>query len=191
MAKQRTRRFLVETNVSVARSSARQIVRRLQWSLLAVALLASGVGVGAFATAGAQSTATPVGAGGETATMDACPDELYGPDSEPWVRGELYFGTTNPNDKSEYSVEEWNAFLDAEITPRFPAGLTVVTGLGQYQNDSGEVVQERSEVLILLYPEEDARESSALLEEIRDAYETQFEQNSVLRADIRPVCTSF
>ena len=78
-------------------------------------------------------------------------------------------------------MEEWDAFLDAEITPRFPAGLTVVTGLGQYQNESGEVVQERSEVLILLYPEADARESSALLEEIRDAYETQFEQNSVLR----------
>ena len=107
------------------------------------------------------------------------------------MRGELYFGTTNPNDRSEYSIEEWDAFLDAEITPRFPAGLTVLTGLGQYQNASGEVIQERSQVLVLLYPEEDARESSALLEEIRDAYETQFEQDSVLRADIRPVCTSF
>ena len=122
--------------------------------------------------------------------MDACPDDLYGPDSEPWVRGELYFGTTT-DEGTAYSEEEWNAFLDAEITPRFPAGLTVLTGLGQWQQESGEVIQERSEVLVILYPLETARESSVLLEEIRDVYETQFNQESVLRVDVAPACTSF
>lgn len=181
----------METSTPVACSSARQIARRLQLSALALALLAGGVGIGAFATAGAQSNATPVGAGGETEAMDACPDDLYGPDSEPWVRGELYFGTTK-DDGTAYSEAEWDTFLDTEITPRFPAGLTVLTGLGQWQSPGEtEITQERSQVLIILYPLETARESSALLEEIRDAYETQFNQESVLRADVSPVCTSF
>ena len=178
----------METNRSVARFSAGQLARRIQFSALALALLAAGVGIGAYASARAQSEATPVGAGAETA-VDPCPDDLYGPDSEPWVRGELYFGTTT-EEGTAYSVEEWEAFLDAEITPRFPAGLTVLTGLGQWQTET-EIIQERSQVLVILYPLEEARESSALLEEIRDAYETQFNQESVLRADIAPVCTSF
>lgn len=122
-------------------------------------------------------------------TADPCPDEIAGPDSEPWVRSELYFGTTSP-DGSAYPEEDWDAFLDAEITPRFPAGLTVLTGIGQWQDEEG-ILQERSKVLIILFPAEFSADSSVLLEEIRDAYEEQFEQTSVLRADAAPVCTSF
>ena len=81
-------------------------------------------------------------------------------------------------------------FLDAEITPRFPEGLSVLTALGQYRGDQG-IIQERTQVLIILFPAESAAESSALLEEIRDEYEQQFQQSSVLRADITQVCTSF
>ena len=142
----------MEENRPVARSSACHFARRIQFSALALALLASGVGIGAFASAAGSIGRDADGNRRRGGDGTRVPMHLYGPDSEPWVRGELYFGTTNPNDKAEYSVEEWDAFLDAEITPRFPAGLTVVTGLGQYQNASGEVVQERSEVLILLYP---------------------------------------
>ena len=184
------REVLVETNTPITWFSARQLARRVQFAALALALLAAGVGIGAYASAMAQPEATPVGAGAETEVMDACPDDLYGPDSEPWVRGELYFGTTT-DEGTAYSEEEWDAFLDAEITPRFPAGLTVLTGLGQWQNETGEVIQERSQVLIILYPLETAQESSVLLEEIRDVYETQFNQESVLRVDIAPACTSF
>ena len=180
----------METNTPVTRFSARQLARHVQGSSLALALLAGGVGIGAYASAMAQPEATPVGGVAETEVMDACPDDLYGPDSEPWVRGELYFGTTT-DEGTAYSEEEWDAFLDTEITPRFPAGLTVLTGLGQWQNESGEVIQERSEVLVILYPLETAQESSVLLEEIRDAYETQFNQESVLRVDVAPACTSF
>jgi hypothetical protein len=67
----------------------------------------------------------------------------------------------------------------------------VLTGVGQWQQESGEVLQERSQVLVILYPLETARESSVLLEEIRDVYETQFNQESVLRVDVAPACTSF
>lgn len=170
-------------------STARQIARPLPLLILAVLLIVGNAANGAASAvpASAQAGATPVAV---PPSADPCPDDLNGPDSEPWVRAELFFGTTAP-DGTAFSEEEWLDFLDAEITPRFPAGLTVLTGLGQWQNDDGTITQERSQVLIILYPTETARESSVLLEEIRDAYEDQFDQDSVLRTDAAPVCTSF
>jgi len=46
-------------------------------------------------------------------------------------------------------------------------------------------------VLIILYPADPSGQTSDLLEEIRDEYEAQFNQVSVLRVDTYPVCTSF
>lgn len=112
-------------------------------------------------------------------------------DAEPWVRTELFFGTSKP-DGTEISDLEWQAFLDAEINRRFPDGLTVLNGSGQWQGDDEEIVQERSKIVILLYPREAIAESNEEIEEIRAAYERTFQQESVLRADDdRPVCTSF
>jgi hypothetical protein len=165
---------------------ATPLVRRVQLTALVMALLAGGVGIGAFASVRAQSDATPV-----TQAADVCPDELYGPDSEPWVRAELYFGTTNPETHKPFSEEEFDKFLDAEITPRFPDGLTLLTGLGQYRNSKGDIIQETSKLLIILFPTDTAAESSAKLEEVRAVYEEQFHQESVLRADASEVCTSF
>lgn len=111
--------------------------------------------------------------------------------AEPWVRTELFFGASKP-DGTEISESEWQAFLDAEITPRFPDGLTVLDAAGQWQGDNDEIVQERSKVVILLYPREAIAESNTEIEDIRVAYERAFQQESVLRADDdRPVCTSF
>ena len=160
------------------------------WSMLAFALglLVCGAAVGVFAPflAGAQDTATPVSS--EVGAAE-CPAELYGPGAEAWVRAELYFGTAKP-DGTTVSDEEWDQFLDEEITPRFPDGLTVFSAFGQYR-ENDEIIQEETNVLVILYPAETAADGSALLEEIRDEYEQQFEQSSVLRADITPVCTSF
>jgi hypothetical protein len=47
---------------------------------------------------------------------------------------------------------EFQRFLNEEITPRFPDGLTLFAGLGQFRNSRGVIVQERSMLLILLYP---------------------------------------
>ncbi len=132
---------------------------------------------------GTPVVASPIVSGG-------CDDLAPGVGSEAWIRTELYFGTTKP-DGSPLTDEEWQEFLDEEITPRFPAGLTVLTGYGQFLNSSGVIAQEGSIVLILFYPTDDVEESSASIEEIRDAYEVAFEQESVLRADSAPVCISF
>jgi len=78
--------------------------------------------------------------------------------------------------------EQFQAFLDSEITPRFPDGLTVLAGYGQFKNSSGVIQKERSFVLILLYPLS-SHESNKKIEDIRNLYKARFFQESVLRAD--------
>jgi len=73
-------------------------------------------------------------------------------------------------------------FLEEVITPRFPDGLTLLTGLGQFRNSSGVLIQERSMLLILLYPPS-TRDSNQKIQEIRSAYTQTFQQESVLRVD--------
>ena len=100
---------------------------------------------------------------------------------ERFARTELFFGSAKPD--GAVSEAEFQQFLDECITPRFPDGLTLVTGLGQFRGATGLPVEERAMLLILLYPDETRRESSRLIEEIREAYKQIFQQESVLRAD--------
>lgn len=112
-------------------------------------------------------------------------------EAAPWVRTELFFGTAKP-DGTAVSDEEWDAFLDTEITPRFPEGLTVLEGAGQWQEADGDIIEEQSKIVVLLYPREAIAESNADIEAIRAAYARAFQQDAVLRADDdRPVCASF
>src|SRR5262245_20034140 len=50
--------------------------------------------------------------------------------AEPFIRTELYFGTAKPD--GVVTDEEFHLFLDTEITPRFPDGLTLLKGDGQF-----------------------------------------------------------
>ncbi len=107
---------------------------------------------------------------------------------EPFARTELFFGSSK-QDGSMVSDEEFERFLKREITPRFPNGLTLLVGTGQFKNSKGEMIQERSRLLILLYPFGESG-SSERIEQIRDAYKSAFRQESVLRADSLS-CVSF
>ncbi len=110
---------------------------------------------------------------------------------EEFIRTELFFGSAKP-DGSVVTDADWQYFLNTEITPRFPDGLTVLTGNGQFRNADGIIVRERSTVLILLYPVQTRRSSSEKIEQIRRLYKAAFQQESVLRADdILPVKVSF
>jgi hypothetical protein len=111
--------------------------------------------------------------------------------SETFVRTELFFGVDRL-DGPVITEEEWNRFLDEEITPRFPDGLTLLTGIGQFRNSNGKIVQERSKFLILLYPLPTWKSSDEKIEEIRAAYKRIFKQQSVMRVDDPlPVWISF
>jgi hypothetical protein len=112
-------------------------------------------------------------------------------EASPFIRTELYFGRNKPDGK-EVSRKEFDEFLSGFVTERFPDGLTVLKGRGQFLNSKGEVERERSIVLILLYPTSARNEKHIKIEEIRDEYKRRFMQQSVLRVDDPlPVWVSF
>jgi hypothetical protein len=100
---------------------------------------------------------------------------------EVWQRTELYFGSDEHNG-SVVSKSAFAQFVDSEVTPKFPDGLTVLTGYGQFLDSEGIVEKERSMVLILFYPLTDF-DANQKLTEIRDCYKKRFNQESVLRVD--------
>jgi uncharacterized protein DUF3574 len=112
-------------------------------------------------------------------------------EASPFIRTELYFGRNKP-DGAEVSRKDFDEFLSGFVTERFPDGLTVLTGRGQFLDSDGEVERERSVVLILLYPVSARNEKSVKIDEIRDEYKKRFLQQSVLRVDDPlPVWVSF
>ena len=125
--------------------------------LLAVALAGCAAGPGRTAPASALSAVLPAG--------------------EDLMRSELLFGRARPNG-TVVSDEEWRAFVDQEVTPRFPDGLTILEATGQYRNRAGRLIQEPTKVLLIVHPP-DAR-SRAAIDEIRALYRKRFDQESVL-----------
>jgi Protein of unknown function (DUF3574) len=109
------------------------------------------------------------------------------PAGKPIARTDLFFGLRKPNG-TEVDRAEFQRFLDREVTPRFPDGFTLLSGNGQFKNARGAILKERSHLLILLYPI--AATSNQQIEQIRKAYITAFQQQSVLRAD-ELSCASF
>ncbi len=99
-----------------------------------------------------------------------------------FARTELFFGTAKA-DGTVVTDAEFMAFIDSNVTPRFPDGLTLLEADGQFRTSDGTIIKEKSFVLILLYPVEGFRQSSRRIDAIRREYLAAFQQESVLRAD--------
>ncbi|MFF8609398.1 DUF3574 domain-containing protein [Streptomyces sp. NPDC015346] len=100
-----------------------------------------------------------------------------------YVETRLFFGTERPDGGPDVTDPQFMAFVDTEVTPHFPDGLTVQDGRGQWRDRNGTIERERSYELILLYPATEARVRDPLIERIREAYERGFGQESVARLD--------
>ncbi|HVK51008.1 MAG TPA: DUF3574 domain-containing protein [Pseudoxanthomonas sp.] len=133
-----------------------------------------------LALAACASSPTPiVRRGGEiTATMQG--DTARPAQAQGWVRSELYFGVGTEGDTaSSISEAQWRAFLDKEVTPRFPDGLTVFNAYGQWLfrgKDGPERLN--SKVLVILH--EDTPQRTADIEAIRLAWKQATKHQSVL-----------
>ncbi len=103
------------------------------------------------------------------------------------ARLELVFGTSR-RDASPVSEEDWASFLEGEITPRFPAGLTVLRAPGQWRARDGRIVKEDSRILVIWH--DPTTLTSNHIEAIRSAYSARFEQESVMRVESTS-CVSF
>lgn len=108
------------------------------------------------------------------------------PGEKTLIRDTLYFGTAKPG--GVVSAEEWSSFLQNEVTPHFPDGLTVWQAYGQWQNKDESITQEGSYVLSLAHPDDDDSEHS--IKTITSRYKVQFKQEAVMRVK-DSVCVSF
>lgn len=102
------------------------------------------------------------------------------------VADTLYFGTNRPG--GVVRDAEWQAFLAAVVTPRFPQGITSWQANGQWRSANGAIEHEASHVLQLVHA--DTAETERAVREVMDDYRKRFEQEAVLRVRL-PACTSF
>ncbi len=101
---------------------------------------------------------------------------------------ELMFGR-NIGGRIGVNEAQWRRFVDREITPRFPLGLTVVDARGQWRDAKTKaLVREPSKLVTIVLPGEAV--DQARLNEIAEAYKTQFKQDSV-GIIVRPACVAF
>lgn len=114
-------------------------------------------------------TAAGTAAPASSSSIDFGPGDTY-------KRTELYFGSSKP-DGTAVTPAQFELFLDKEVTPAFPDGLTWLNAHGQWKGG-----KEESFVVILLYPLTN-RHANKDIEEIRVEYKKEFQQESVLRAD--------
>jgi AGZA family xanthine/uracil permease-like MFS transporter len=96
------------------------------------------------------------------------------------ARVQLFFGAALA-DGQPLPEAEWLKFIDEEVTPRFPEGLTELSGRGQWRRPDGAISREPSRVLMLWYSP--ARSRDADIEAVRAAYKARFKQQSVMRVD--------
>lgn len=76
-------------------------------------------------------------------------------------------------------VEEaaFTDFLDHDVTPRFPAGLTVLEAEGRWRAADGRQTRERSRLVLIVAPR--SPDPAPALEAIRTEYKLRFRQESV------------
>jgi hypothetical protein len=96
-----------------------------------------------------------------------------------WVKTDLYFGLSKRGGEV-ISEDQWNKFVDDQITPRFPKGFTITSAQGHYLQDGRVIVEPSRLVTILHHPGPDSDER---IDQIVKEYVKRFEQDSVLRSD--------
>ncbi|HHG8773683.1 TPA: DUF3574 domain-containing protein [Raoultella planticola] len=139
----------------------------------AVALMLAGVLGGCVAPA---KNSAPV-----PAAAAACPAE------NTMIQTTLYFGLSRPAGK-DVRAQEWQQFVDRDVTPRFREGLTVFDARGQWLGNDGTVAREQSKALMLIHGTDGRSEEG--IEALRNRYKSRFAQESVMRVD-QPVCVHF
>jgi hypothetical protein len=100
---------------------------------------------------------------------------------------QLFFGR-NVGDKAGVSEADFRRFVDEELTPRFPDGLTVLDGGGQWRGEENRLIREASKVVLIVLPK--GREVPGRIETVRSAYKARFRQDSVLLIT-QAACVSF
>lgn len=107
-------------------------------------------------------------------------------DCAPRVLERVYFGLSD--DRGPIAAADWQAFVEGTVTPRFPAGFTVIDARGQWRDRDGRIGREDSRVAEIVH--DDDAEPARQVAEIVAAYKREFRQEAVLVVR-QPVTTCF
>ena len=88
---------------------------------------------------------------------------------------QLFLGAKPP---AKLSDADLRAFVDREVTPRFPEGVTVVDGGGQWKGSADQLVREAAKVVLIVLPAKG--DAIARIETVRTAYRARFKQDTVI-----------
>jgi hypothetical protein len=113
---------------------------------------------------------------------DACPAG-----QERLRTAQLFFGRS-VGEKPRVSEAEFRRFVDEELTPRFPDGLTILDGGGQWKGEENKLIREASKVVLIVLPKDPDQQPR--LDAARAAYKTRFNQDAVMLVT-QPACVSF
>lgn len=105
----------------------------------------------------------------------------------PGRTAQLFFGRAI-GDQVGVSDADFARFVDEELTPRFPDGLTVLDAAGQWRSNAGPIIREPSKVVIVALPSRAGGDDK--LDAVRAAYKRRFSQEAVMVV-MQPVCLGF
>lgn len=129
--------------------------------------------------------ARPARAAVLAALLGACAPAVQAPPAIPagerMVAERLFFGGDVPGGGT-VAEAEWRAFLAEVVTPRFPGGLTVWRGEGQWRGAAGAIVRENVFVVEIFRPAD--ADAEGAIAEIAAEYRRRFRQESVLRVTV-------
>ncbi|MDP1749971.1 MAG: DUF3574 domain-containing protein [Reyranella sp.] len=118
-------------------------------------------------------------AGAQSPPSTTCTGSL-----KPAIELNLYFGR-DIEAGGEVSEAQWAEFMAAEVTPRFPDGLSVLNVVGQSRNSKNQTLRERTKLLIVVVF--DAPAHQARVDAIVQSYKKRFGQDGVFRTE-KAVC---
>lgn len=104
------------------------------------------------------------------------------------IQEDLYFGR-NIGTTGRVAEQQFRQFLRDVVTSRFPDGLTVYDAKGQFLDSDGDLIREPSKVVSLAY--EDNAKNRQSVRDIVNAYQQQFQQESVLQVGNHDIAVGF
>lgn len=98
---------------------------------------------------------------------------------------QLFLGRKDPT--APVTEVQVRRFIDQEITPRFPDGVTVLDGGGQWRGPDDRLLRNAVKVVLFILPAKG--DILTRIDAVRAAYQTQFRQESVLILT-QPACVA-
>ncbi|MBN1288779.1 MAG: DUF3574 domain-containing protein [Actinobacteria bacterium] len=102
-----------------------------------------------------------------------------------YVQTEIFCGRNMPGG-GEISEEQFAAFLNDVVTREFPMGMTVYDAYGQMENPDGEIVEQKTKVILLVF--EKSSDGGKSVQKVVDAYKklSNNAQMMITTTDIKP-----